>query len=313
MSALKSGLAALAIGVAALSGIAGTSRAAETPQTHAGVPAAARYAIDIGGVPAGWLVSATGGHATTDVATNRNDGIKKQPVVQYGDIATVVGSDASRTVLAVIKDTLDLKSKRYTGSITSIDAAGNATSVLDFGNAVVSEIGFPAFDAASKNEVTLTLKYSPEYTRYKKGSGKVQSAAPVGSKVKPWVASNFRLTIDGVDCSKVTKVGAITVKQKAGGLQVSNLTITLAESDAKPFIDWQRAAAVAGGDPQKSQKNGSLAVVSADGKQVLLMLSFHGLGIFKLAADKAEANDDKIKRMTAELVVERMEFKYENF
>jgi hypothetical protein len=41
---------------------------------------------------------------------------------------------------------------------------------------------------------------------------------------------------------------------------------------------------------------------------VLARIKFFNMGIFSIQNDKAEANADQIKRVTAELYVERMEF-----
>ncbi len=50
------------------------------------------------------------------------------------------------------------------------------------------------------------------------------------------LASNFRLTIDGLDCKTVNAVDAITIKPAAqreqGRLEIPNLVVTLAESGA---------------------------------------------------------------------------------
>jgi hypothetical protein len=59
----------------------------------------------------------------------------------------------------------------------------------------------------------------------------------------------LRVTLPGVDGSRVNRIDAITIKQKitenatgtrvASSVEVPNLVITLSESDAKPLSEWK--------------------------------------------------------------------------
>lgn len=77
-------------------------------------------------------------------------------------------------------------------------------------------------DASSKEPVYLTVKFQPELTRCKKGSGKVvASPAITTTQQKIWTSSNFRLEISGLDCTKVKRVDSFTVTQKVASEDVS--------------------------------------------------------------------------------------------
>ena len=84
-----------------------------------------------------------------------------------------------------------------------------------------------------------------------KASGKLTADYKIDQKI--FLPSNFRLQIDGLDCSKVTKIESFTVKQgvaskdigsardsqkEPGKLEFPNLKITMAEVAAQSFIDW---------------------------------------------------------------------------
>src|SRR5687768_17196512 len=70
---------------------------------------------------------------------------------------------------------------------------------------------------------------------------------------KQWLASNFRLTIPGVDTSKVSKIGAFTATQNVigdqlgearelqrvpGKLELGNLVVTSAATSNEKFHQW---------------------------------------------------------------------------
>ena len=67
-------------------------------------------------------------------------------------------------------------------------------------------------DGASKDAAYLTLKFAPEYTAGRpRHPGKLR--APLKTNQKLWVPSNFRVAIDGLDCTRVIRVDSFTVKQ----------------------------------------------------------------------------------------------------
>ena len=59
-----------------------------------------------------------------------------------------------------------------------------------------------------KAPASFTLKCAPEYTRTGKVSGGVAPIAKAEQKV--WLPSNLRVTIDGLDCTKVSAVESFT-------------------------------------------------------------------------------------------------------
>ena len=157
----------------------------------------------------------------------------------------------------------------------------------------------------------------------KKGGGKVASAGKGGQK--QWSPANFKLQIDGLDCSKVSKVDSFTVKQTAqtddigdardylkqpGKLEFPNLTITLPEAGAQTWQAWFDDFVIKGNNTDAQEKNGSLVFFAPNNKDLLATINFFNLGIYALGSDKAEANADQIKWVKAELYCERMEFQF---
>ncbi|HYG59813.1 MAG TPA: phage tail protein [Symbiobacteriaceae bacterium] len=289
---------------------------------------AGRYGLELDGTFAGWLSSAEGGHAVADVVMEQlgPDRIVRKHIgaVKYEDITVTFGADMARSVYQWIQDTLDHKYTRKNGAIIAADYNGMVVSRMEFTNALMTEIGMPALDAASKDAAKMTIKFSPEYTRRTKAQGGTVKATAPADKQKQWLPSNFRLRIDGLESAtaRVNKIDALVIKQKVtenpvgesrdyqqepAYLEVPNLVITLAESDSDPLYDWFNASVIQGNNTERS---GTLEYLSADMREVLFRVNFQGLGIFKLAPDKMEAGADQIRRVKAEMYCEDIRFTF---
>lgn len=196
-----------------------------------------------------------------------------------------------------------------------------AVSQREFFNALITETTMPALDGSSKDPAFLTLTFAPEYTRNTKASGKAAGIARTTQKL--WLPSNFRVTIDGLDCTGVRAVDSFSVTQSVatddigdardyrrvpGKVEFPNLTITLQEAKAKSWLDWFDDFVIKGNSDDSKEKKGSLALLSANMKDELLRIDLFNLGIFSIGSDKAVANSDRAATVTAHLYCERMEF-----
>ena len=84
---------------------------------------AGRFALEIDGAHAGWLHSAEGGHATSDVVTEKvgADMIQKKHLagVKYEDISISCGTGMSKAFYDWIQDSFDHKASRKNGAKTT--------------------------------------------------------------------------------------------------------------------------------------------------------------------------------------------------
>ncbi len=290
--------------------------------TGAGLPSVLDLTLD--GMPAGLLFSAEGGQATSDVVVEKvgSDHIQKKHIanVKYEDIAVQCGTGMSKAFYNWIKASFDNKFERHSGSVRALNNRGEGTA-LDFTNALLTEIGMPALDAASKDAAKMTLKFKPETTRMKATTGFSQGA----KAQKQWLPSNFRLEIDGIDCTKVNKIDAITVKQAfvedpVGGLrdvtrepaylEIPNLRVELPLGSGDTWFQWLEDFVVKGNNGDDKERGGSLTYLAPDNTSPLFVLTFKHLGIFKVAPDKMEAGAEGIRRVKAEMYCEQMTFDY---
>jgi phage tail-like protein len=291
---------------------------------------AGRFAMDLGGQFAGWISSIEGGHATSDVVVEKlgADMIQHKHLagVKYEDISVSCGTAMSKAFYSWIQASLDRKHVRKDGAIITADYDQKEVGRLNFFHALITEVGFPALDAASKDAAKMTIKFAPEYTRVQPKTGSA-AQSPIGKgEQKKWLPSNFRLKIDGLDkaCTKVNKIEALTIKQKVvedpcgeqrdypkvpASIEYPNLVITCAESHADDLYKWHEDFVIAGNNSNDKEKGGTLEFLTANLKDVLFTLTFSGLGIFKLTPEKVEAGSENVRRVKAEMYCEQITFK----
>lgn len=317
------------IHVGVLLGIALLLMAAITTDNRAYT--AGKYALELDGQFAGWLWSVEGGNAVAEVVTERlgPDHIVKKHLGQpkYEDITIQVGTGMSRDFYQWIQDTVNGNYARKSGAIIAADFNLKEQSRREFKEALITEIGVPALDAASKDAARMTIKLSPETTERvaSKGGTVVGTAAGKGASAqKQWLPANFRLRIEKLEAaSNVNKIDAFTIKQKVvenptgeqrdfqkepASVEIPNLVITLAEAYAQPFYDWHEDFVIKGNNGEDKEKNGTLEILTPNLKEVLFTLTFKNLGIFSLASEKGEAGVETIKRVKAEMYVEQVTF-----
>lgn len=286
---------------------------------------AGKFALLIGTTPTGWVQSVEDGHATADVVNEKlgPDHIvhKHLAGVKYEDITVNVGAGMSKAIYDWVAASWKMNYQRKNGAIHAANFDGSAVAERQFYNALITETTIPAADGSSKEPCFLTIKFAPEFTRVTKASGKL---AIDSTKQKQWLPSNFRLQIDGLDCSRVSKVESFTVKQKIienavgeqrdyqrepASVEFPNLVVTVAQSHAESWYKWHEDFVIKGSNGQENEKSGSLTFLTPDLQGQLFVITFHGLGIFK-ASDDILDTDDETGKVTFSLYCETMDFAF---
>lgn len=292
---------------------------------------AGKYGLELDGQLVGYVSSVEGGHATSDVISEKvgSDHIVHKHIagVKYEDITINCGTGMSKGFYQWVKDSFAGAYSRRNGAIVVSDFNYKQVSRLEFTNALVAEIGLPALDAGSKDAAKMIIKFTPQSTHFQSGSSASGTSSKYGGEAsqKKWLPSNFRLRIDGLDCTRVNKIEALTVKQKVvenpvgelrdyrvepAYLEVPNLVVTLPESNAKEFYDWHEEFVIKGNNGADKEKNGTLEYLTPDLKQAIFTLEFKHLGIFRLAPERVEAGSENIRRVKAEMYCQEMSFNY---
>jgi hypothetical protein len=301
-----------------------TAKAGATPDRRSFV--SGRFALELDGVAA-LVQSVEGGDAHSDVVEEPPGSdctVRKHLAnVKYEDITITCGTGMTSGFYAWLQSFFGCEPTRKDGAILALDFKSTERSRRTFTEGLLTEIGFPPCDGGAKDASLMTVKWSPEVTRRVKGSGKAVSPCGGAKVQKKWLPANFRLTIDGLDCTKVNKVDAFTVRRKLlespvgdqrdfgrepGTVEVPNLVVTLPESQAQSFFDWHEEFVIKGNNGAEEEKDGKLEYLAPNLADVLFTIEFHNLGIFKLAPEKGEAGSDQIQHVTAEMYCEQMMF-----
>lgn len=277
---------------------------------------AGRFALSLDDSPeVDFLRSVEGGAAVGNVvAETEPDSVLRKHIagVKYEDITMTVGASMSRAFHEWLSASMSGKALRKSGAIIAADYDYTEKSRREFKEALITEVGFPALDASSKDACFMTITILPESTQESPGTGK-----KIDPKVqKKWLPANFRLKIDGLDAAmtRVNKIDSFTLKQKVsptGGtrpiLEASDLRITCPELHAKPLYDWHEDFVIKGNNGSDKELSGSLEYLGTDLQEVLFTIKFQNLGIFKVSPDKVEAGSENLRRVKAEMYCETME------
>jgi hypothetical protein len=284
------------------------------------------FGLEVDGVNVGLVKSLEGGNAFAQAvveAVGAGGGYPRKHIgnVKYEDVTLLAGTGMGGAFYAWVQAAFDLDYQRKDGAILEADFQYKVRARREFHNALITEVAFPALDAASKDPAYMTVKFAPEYTRYTKSSG---SAKPGARIQKRWLPSNFRLTIPGLDTKTTNKIEAIVLKQKVAEYQVgtgrgyalipglpevSNLVVTFPEKSLPSFQDWFDDFVVKGNAGSEQEKTGSLEFLAPDLKTWLFRLDFTGVGILSLGPVEA-TTADRIRRMRAEMYIEEIAFSY---
>ena len=283
-----------------------------------------KFALELDGKEAGWLSSAEGGYAMSDVIEEKlgPDAIVRKHIagVKYEDLTVECGTGMSAAFYDWIRSSLTSTYTRRDGALVALDYSFKQQSRLTFRNALIREVAFPALDAASKDAAKLTVRIAPEFTQHQRQSGNGFKTS-VDVKQKKWSPANFRLKLDGLNVPGVNKIAPIVVTtvvvENATGelrqyeqtplhVEVSDLVVTLAEKDAEALVDWHEDFVIKGNNGADREKSGTLEFLTPDLKDVLFTLTLSGLGIYKLRPEKVEAGAEAIRRLTASMYCEQV-------
>jgi hypothetical protein len=278
--------------------------------------AAARYLLELDGAAVGFLRSVEGGAVTADVVTEPQ-GDKHLGQIRYEELVLQCDLSLGKAFYAWLGDTLGGKPVRHDVTVVTVDATGKSVAERECSQAVVAEIALPALDAASKEPGSLTVKVAPESTRAGKGSG-AKPTLPA-AKRKQWLAGNFKLEIDGLDCKKVSKIDAFAIGQtvrrdevgarrrparETAQLEFPNLRVTLADAGSETGRTWFDDFVVKGSG---AEREGAITFLAPDRKTPLGTVVLHNLGIFRLEPLPQTAGSEGVARLRADLYCERME------
>jgi T4-like virus tail tube protein gp19 len=280
--------------------------------------------LELDGAQVGALKSVDGGEIVAEVVV---EPIGQEPFakkhlggVRYEELVLGLDLGTAGSVFAWVAESWNGQAKSRDGAVVETDAKLAPQARREFRHALITETTIPTLDAASKTPAQLTVKLAPEEITRKKAGG--AAGQKVGAKQKQWLASNFRLELDGLETKAVSKIDAFTVKQtvaaddvgdvrisrrEPGKLEFPNLRITFGQASLQSWSDWFDDFVVKGENTDDKEKNGAIVFLDATLKQELGRIELKNVGIFAL---RRQPSTDQVARVTAELYVESMELKW---
>lgn len=207
-------------------------------------------------------------------------------------IGVQIGPSMGQPVNDWIESALSANYVRKSGELKAADFNSQTRSVREFKDALITEIGFPAADGASKDAAYLTLKFAPELVRWK-NAGSTEGAAP--SSLPGFSPSSFCFAIDGLPTGTVSKVSPVTVRSTPEGLHFADVTITFAASDRDPWQAWYDDFVIEGQNHADKEKSGSIEFLDPTGEKSLLTVTLANLGISKITPDMGTDGNDRVQ------------------
>ena len=292
---------------------------AQSPTNHY---SSACFMLELGGSVVGFLRTVEGGEPVGQVVNEPVDttGVIKKHIgsVIYQPIVMTLGTGMDSVVYQWMADALGHKPSTKSGAIIFGDYNYKQKLRLEFDNALLTGIGFPALDVQSKDAAFFTLTLQPQVTRVNTASIGTSIQGFSTKSQKRWLASNFRLKISALEtaCAKVNAVDALTVTQAASGgdrtgpgvLKVPDLAFTVAENAAQDILNWAGDFLIQGKNDQTSERLGTLEFLDTSFKTVLFTLKFSNLGVIRAHRLRTEEQAGVIARIRVELYCEQMSF-----
>jgi len=292
-----------------------------------GVGSAGHFELSIDGaksthylksVEGGWIKAAE----MKESVGRDNIQIKHHSTVEIEPFACEMGMAATRDVMKWLKESRDKQWCYRSGEIAHGNMNMKIVFLHQFKNALLTEVGFPACDAKSKETAYLKLKMLAQTVETSAQPGTTAMNAWGGPKQKQWSASAFRFHVDGVpDSDYVSKVDAFTIKQGVNKtytgkhrfptivpskLEIPGLSGTINMSSARGFLDWYQAtmAMEVGSQADKAEKEAVLEFLSPDYSKAICRIRFHRVGLTGISVLQSQANAESTKALKFDLSVE---------
>ena len=267
-----------------------------------------KTALELSGVSQGFLRSADGGDTFADVTVEAG-GLKHIGPPKLEDFSLEFGFGLGLDLyLWIVGAVGGGEQPSKDGVILTTDLNRNVKSARKFQQARINELTIPACDAGSKDSGNLTLSFASALASDITRTGTLAA----GATQKAWVTSNFKLEIDGLDCTKVGKIDSITIKRNIGDsnqVDYPNLGIVFSASTLATWQSWFNDFVLAGNNGQDMERNGRLTLLALDRVTELAVLQLHHLGIYRLDPDNEPlAGGEAVQQARAELYVEAMNF-----
>ena len=234
--------------------------------------------LEIGGVAAGQLRSVEGCGVEASVAlVTQTD--KRPGPGRLADCQITFTGGLGLPGWQWINDAT-LGSAARNAALTHVDGSGVADFQLNLTSARLVRFQLPKLDSASNEAVIFRADLAADRV----DRVKTIVTPKAMTTTKSLLAANFRLTIPGLDTTKVAAVESWSFEvastsgiEKPPPAKLGDLTILTSETSSAGFEDWLRKSLISG--EQLPEKTAKLELLTADLKSAILTVDFTGVGI----------------------------------
>jgi hypothetical protein len=206
---------------------------------------------------------------------------------------------------------------RRAGAILSYAPDHTISVEQAFGGALISETVVPALDASAAEPAFLTVRFVSTTSKTTTNPGGKLVIPLDKGNLKRWLPSNFSLEIAGLDCTKVSRVGAFTIRRDvaptttpgnsstAGPVDFPDLRVYLSASSAQSWVAWRHEFVGNGQDALASERSGIIRLLGPDVQAELARIELAGLQI-RLLEPEEDVGRGQVARLMADLHCARM-------
>jgi hypothetical protein len=118
--------------------------------------------------------------------------------------------------------------------ISTLNFNGVVQEERYYKDAVITEMQLPQLDAAAKSVLKIKIKIKAANVKLTAGGGK--AIGKIGNKIRPAMASNFRIKMGNLPVNRVSKISAMNITGADNLLQ--NFSLDLAAIDGAAWNTW---------------------------------------------------------------------------
>jgi hypothetical protein len=261
--------------------------------------------LRVGGTAAASVERYSGGEPFADVV-NEPGGLlpyakKHIGDLHFADLEAQVAVDAHPALFRWIRDAWFGSPDR---DQVALDAQGAG---IELAKARLREVALPALDHASRERRFLTLKIAP------RGIRRTAPRDGTEREEREFLAHNFAVSIDSLDCSGVLSVDSISVvtslpepgTKKKPLLIFPDIHLYVDADRTEPFREWFDDFVISGNNDDDKEREGSITFQDPMMGDPLCVLTMVHMGIFRIA--ELPPPDKGPRKVRVDLYCERME------
>ena len=211
-----------------------------------------------------------------------------------------VGIDMSPVLFDWIRESWAGGQPTKSGTLRLISPGGEAAEIVDFGDAHIAEVTFPALSVGNKEGAYFGVKIQPTSANRRRDDAPEPIAKRAGDTTKAWRSSNFRLLLAGLPTRQVFRIASFAWHQTGA---FPNLAVTIGARDRKAWVDWARESS---SRSKRPAGGGYVAFLAPDLKTEVGRLTLDDVLPISVSPPDTAAKRDRNPSFMVELGVGRM-------